>query len=91
VSALAHANDRAFKFLNTLPVTFLDADMDTHLIPGFQIGDVCVLGRIKVFIQVNHFHLPFRILCLVARGEIITCVLDWGKSINSSIIFCLPP
>ena len=54
IAALARADDCALKLLDTLAVTFFDANVYAHLITGFQFGDFLILGRIEVFVQVNH-------------------------------------
>jgi hypothetical protein len=68
VAAFTRADDCALKFLDTLAITFLDADVHAHLITRFQFRDVLVLDCIKVLIQVNHFGFSSQIIFTFRRG-----------------------
>jgi hypothetical protein len=69
IAAFTRANDCALEFLDTFGVTFLDANMHTHLVTWFQLRDILILGRIKVFVQVNHLMYPHKIASPCGAGR----------------------
>ena len=54
VAALAQADDRSAKLLHAFAITLADAQMNAHIVPRIQFGDIFVRGRFESLQQFRH-------------------------------------